>query len=79
MANNLAAEKPAKKASQTMEVIRRFRKNKLAMLGFAGLSAVPATLFVDRDGNLVGQGFYGALDEAGWRETIAERLEMTGR
>ena len=51
----------------------------LAMLGFAGLSAVPATLFVDRDGNLVGQGFYGALDEAGWRETIAERLEMTGR
>lgn len=50
----------------------------LAYLGFAGLSAVPATLFVDRDGNLVGQGFYGALDETGWRTIIAERLEMIG-
>lgn len=48
----------------------------LAMLGFAGLSAVPATLFVDHDGNLVGQGFYGALNEDGWRSVIAERLEM---
>ena len=48
----------------------------LAMLGFASLTAVPATLFVDRDGNLVGQGFYGALDDAAWRETIAERLEL---
>lgn len=50
----------------------------LAALGFAGLSAVPATLFVDKDGNLVGQGFYGALDETAWRDTIAERLEMIG-
>ncbi len=49
----------------------------LAMLGFASLTAVPATLFVDKDGNLVGQGFYGALDETGWREVIGERLEMT--
>lgn len=48
----------------------------LAMLGFASLTAVPATLFVDRNGNLVGQGFYGALDEAGWRDTIAQRLEL---
>lgn len=48
----------------------------LAALGFASLTAVPATLFVDKDGNLVGQGFYGALDENGWRETIGERLEM---
>lgn len=50
----------------------------LAMLGFAGLSAVPATLFVDSEGNLVGQGFYGALNEEGWRSTIAERLELAG-
>ena len=42
----------------------------LAYLGFAGLSAVPATLFVDSEGNLIGQGFYGALDEAGWRAII---------
>ena len=46
----------------------------LAMLGFASLSAVPATLFVDSQGNLVGQGFFGALDEAGWQTVIAERL-----
>ena len=25
---------------------------------------------------LVGMGFYGSLDEDGWRQTIAERLEM---
>jgi len=48
----------------------------LAYLGFASLSAVPATLFVDNQGNLVGQGFYGALDEATWRQVIQERLEM---
>ena len=50
----------------------------LAYLGFAGLSAVPATLFVDNEGNLIGQGFYGALDEAGWSAVITERLEMIG-
>ena len=50
----------------------------LAMLGFASLSAVPATLFVDSDGNLVGQGFYGALNEEGWRSVIAEQLELAG-
>ena len=50
----------------------------LAYLGFAGLSAVPATLFVDNEGNLIGQGFYGALDEAGWNAVITERLEMIG-
>ena len=49
----------------------------LAQLGFANLQAVPATLFVDSEGNLAGMGFYGALDEEGWRQTIAERLEMT--
>lgn len=48
----------------------------LAMLGVAYVESVPATLFVDGEGNLVGQGFYGALTEEGWRETIAQRLEM---
>ena len=48
----------------------------LAYLGFASLQAVPATLFVDSEGYLVGMGFYGALDEAGWRETISQRLEL---
>ena len=48
----------------------------LAQLGFANLQAVPATLFVDKEGYLVGMGFYGALDEENWRLAIAERLEM---
>ena len=48
----------------------------LAMIGFASLSAVPATLFVDADGNLVGSGFYGSLNEKQWNETIEERLGM---
>jgi thiol-disulfide isomerase/thioredoxin len=48
----------------------------LAMLGFASLQAVPATLFVDSNGNLAGMGFYGALDEENWRAAIDERLEL---
>ena len=48
----------------------------LANLGFASLRAVPATLFVDKDGKLVGMGFYRALDEENWRNTIKERLEL---
>ncbi len=51
----------------------------LAELGFAGLQAVPATLFVDSEGYLVGAGFYGALDESGWQETISQRLELIGQ
>ena len=48
----------------------------LAYLGFASLSAVPATLFVDSEGNLVGQGFYGSLSEEKWNSVIDERLGM---
>ena len=48
----------------------------LAQLGFASLQAVPATLFVDGDGNLVGKGFYGALEEDDWRQVIDERLAL---
>ena len=48
----------------------------LAMIGFASFTAVPATLFVDSDGNLVGQGFYGSLDEDSWNIVINERLGM---
>ena len=48
----------------------------LATLGFASLQAVPATLFVDSEGYLAGMGFYGALDEEGWRTAIEERLEL---
>jgi len=48
----------------------------LAQLGFAGVQGVPATMFVDRNGNVVGMGFYGALNEENWRQVIAERLEM---
>ncbi|MBQ9968742.1 MAG: TlpA family protein disulfide reductase [Oscillospiraceae bacterium] len=48
----------------------------LAMIGMANFQYIPTTLFVDRDGNIVGTEIVGAMDEAGWRETIAERLEM---
>ena len=51
----------------------------LAQIGLASMEAVPATLFVDSNGNLVGQGFYGALDEAGWRAEIQARLEMVSK
>jgi len=51
----------------------------LAKLGVASVESVPATLFVDKQGNLVGQGIYGAMDEATWREVIAQRLEMTAQ
>ena len=48
----------------------------LAMIGMANFQYIPTTLFVDKDGNIVGTEIVGAMDEAGWRETIAERLEM---
>ena len=48
----------------------------LAMIGFASFTAVPATLFVDSDGNLVGKGFYGSLNEEEWNKVIEERLEL---
>lgn len=48
----------------------------LAYLGFGDISAVPATLFVDSEGVVIGRGFYGALDEETWRQTINERLEQ---
>lgn len=51
----------------------------LAQIGLASMEAVPATLFVDSEGNLVGQGFYGALDEDGWRAEIQARLEMVSK
>ena len=43
---------------------------------FAYLSGVPTTYFVDKEGNVVGLGFLGALDEDSWQQIIAERLEM---
>lgn len=48
----------------------------LAMIGMANFQYIPTTLFVDKSGNVVGSEIVGAMDEAGWRETIAERLEM---
>ena len=48
----------------------------LAMIGMANFQYIPTTLFVDKNGNVVGSEIVGAMDEAGWRETIAERLEM---
>jgi len=48
----------------------------LAAIGMANFQYIPTTLFVDKDGNIVGTEIVGAKDEAGWREVIAERLEM---
>lgn len=50
--------------------------NDLIQLGFASLPAVPATFFFDGNGNMVGQGFLGAKDEAQWRETFDTYLKM---
>ena len=48
----------------------------LAMIGMANFQYIPTTLFVDKNGNLVGTEIVGALDENGWRETIDARLEL---
>ena len=51
----------------------------LAMIGMANFQYIPTTLFVDSDGNVVGSEAVGAMDEAMWRETIAQRLEMAAQ
>lgn len=51
----------------------------LVLLGMANYQYIPTTLFVDGNGNIVGTEHVGALDEAGWRQVIAERLEMIGK
>lgn len=48
----------------------------LAAIGMANFQYIPTTLFVDNDGNMVGTEIIGAMDEAQWRETITQRLEM---
>lgn len=48
----------------------------LVQIGMANFQYIPTTLFVDSNGNIVGTEIVGAMDESGWRETIAERLEM---
>ena len=45
----------------------------LARLGFAQISSYPTTLFVDAEGNIVGDLVVGARDEDDWREIIEER------
>lgn len=47
----------------------------LVDVGMANYQYVPTTLFVDSEGNIIGTEVVGAMDEAGWRETIAQRLE----
>lgn len=51
----------------------------LAMLGMANYQYIPTTLFVDGNGDIIGTEHVGALDEDGWRQVIAERLEMIGQ
>lgn len=51
----------------------------LIRLGMASYQYVPTTLFVDRNGNVVGSEVVGANTEAGWRDEIDARLEMIGK
>ena len=53
--------------------------NKALMdLGMANYQYVPTTLFVDRNGDIVGSEVVGAMNEAKWQNEIAARLEMIG-
>ncbi len=38
------------------------------------VSAVPTTIFVDREGNMVGQGYAGAMSKEDWAKIIEEKL-----
>lgn len=40
------------------------------------IQSVPTTLFVDSEGNAIGQLHVGAQDEKGWREIIENTLEI---
>ena len=48
----------------------------LAAIGMANFQYIPTTMFVNKDGNVVGSEIVGAMDETAWRQTITERLEM---
>lgn len=60
------SDRPAKKASQFMEVVRRFRKNKLAMLGF--LIFIIIAFFA------VFAGLFGSYEEC-TRQVIKDKLQ----
>ena len=48
----------------------------LSEVGFGSVSSLPATMFVDKEGNTVGEGFYGSLEETDFQDSIQERLEI---
>lgn len=49
--------------------------NDLIRMLLGGVSSVPATIFVDSDGNLVGDGYLGAKSKADWETIIQEKLK----
>lgn len=49
--------------------------NDLIRMLLGGVSSVPATIFVDSDGNLVGDGYLGAKSKADWEKIIQEKLK----
>ena len=46
----------------------------LAELGFATLPSVPTTIFVDKDGNIVGEPLVGAYDGDSWKKIIEQKI-----
>lgn len=47
-----------------------------AMAEHIDLSAIPVSIFLDKDGNMVGDSVLGARDERKWISEIADRLSM---
>ncbi len=48
------------------------------MLQYVDLMYIPATVFLDRDGHIVGDPAVGAMDESMWLSEIEKRLETLG-
>lgn len=46
----------------------------LIIIALQYVTATPATVFIDKDGNYVGNALYGARDKAKWGKVIDEKL-----
>lgn len=43
------------------------------------VTATPATVFIDKDGNYVGQAYYGARNKEKWSKIVDEKLEEVSK
>ncbi|MBQ3200381.1 MAG: hypothetical protein IJB22_00525, partial [Clostridia bacterium] len=48
------------------------------MLEYVDLMYIPATVFLDKDGHIVGDPVVGAMDESLWLSEIEKRLGVLG-